>query len=222
MTPNFPSEILDLVANKLKQKIKHPLFIAVAAFIILFVTLFSFYLKNYNSSNTQITNTSDETANWKTYTNTTHGVSFKYPADWKITKAHSRSKETDLPGVEPINNPPYKGWISPIFLNRHENPNQLSLEDWQKEAEAKSPVGRAALDFEKEMKVINIDGYKAYIVKNSNNNCDGAPCDLLIVMRNKDIIEVNYAKETISYSPQEIKTYQSIFETLISTIKFTR
>jgi len=32
------------------------------------------------------TNTTDATASWKTYTNTTYGFSFKYPADWVITE----------------------------------------------------------------------------------------------------------------------------------------
>lgn len=35
---------------------------------------------------TSVEPTADPTANWKTYTNKEHGVSFKYPLDWKLTE----------------------------------------------------------------------------------------------------------------------------------------
>jgi len=37
----------------------------------------------------------DETANWKTYTNTKYGFSFKYPKEWESTKKEE-TKETSL------------------------------------------------------------------------------------------------------------------------------
>jgi len=38
------------------------------------------------ATSTPTTNTVDETANWKTYTNEAYGFSFKYPSDWSILK----------------------------------------------------------------------------------------------------------------------------------------
>lgn len=44
------------------------------------------------SSTTTISSTADVTANWKTYTNETYGVSFKYPSNFRT------SELTDVPG----------------------------------------------------------------------------------------------------------------------------
>jgi len=43
------------------------------------------------AATTTPTATADETAGWKTYTNTTYGFSFKYPADYNLTDASTFS-----------------------------------------------------------------------------------------------------------------------------------
>jgi len=63
-----------------------------------------------------------DTANWKTYTNSTIGVEFKYPPDWKITTSPNNSKmvlivsstvPTDKFGVPSDENSP--GYIRVIY-----------------------------------------------------------------------------------------------------------
>ncbi len=41
------------------------------------------------------TTTADVTANWKTYTNTDYGFSFKYPGEWKVANNDSNSSAID-------------------------------------------------------------------------------------------------------------------------------
>ncbi|MBI4097426.1 MAG: hypothetical protein HY426_00115 [Candidatus Levybacteria bacterium] len=69
------------MAAKNKQNFfKSPLSITVIAFVILFVIFFSFYSKSYNSNINQNTNVSNETTDWKTYSNNIYSI--KYPSSW--------------------------------------------------------------------------------------------------------------------------------------------
>ena len=43
------------------------------------------------STGTAATTSTDETAGWKTYTNSNHGYSFKYPTDWILTEHEDNS-----------------------------------------------------------------------------------------------------------------------------------
>ncbi len=69
------------MAKKSRQTfLRPPLFIAIAAFIILFVGFWGFYSKNYNSNTNQTVTVSDETADWKTYTSSFDSFTLKYPS----------------------------------------------------------------------------------------------------------------------------------------------
>lgn len=54
---------------------------------------FSGQLEKPVSSTTQPSSTPNETANWKTYTNSQENFSFKYPSDWKLREQVVESNE---------------------------------------------------------------------------------------------------------------------------------
>ena len=49
-----------------------------------------------NAQKSSTTATTDETADWKTYTNTTYGFNFKYPKDWTIEEEPVKKHEIFL------------------------------------------------------------------------------------------------------------------------------
>ncbi len=87
-----------------KQNIfQNKLFIAVAAFVILFTIFWGFYSKNYisipNQDTSESTNISDETAGWETYNHPEGFYALKYPSSMKVKESFPDSNsacETEL------------------------------------------------------------------------------------------------------------------------------
>lgn len=119
---------------------------------------------------TAIATSSAEAANWKTYTN--YGISFEYPASWKVKEYPLNSdkgiKAYDLLALYPVENLRNM----PITL-RYYNPGKLSLTEFAlklKEISDNSPMRDIAgiwFALDKGQKVKMVNGIDAYFEKES-------------------------------------------------------
>ena len=93
-----------------------------------------------NSANTNTSNTNSATADWKTYTNSTYGFSFKYPKDFSLSDKLPQTNKENLPSEV-------------LFLKN----NKMEISIWPK------PAGWGYEDFSTEISSneITIDGVKA-------------------------------------------------------------
>lgn len=80
---------------------------------------------------TTTTSATDETANWKTYTNEKYGFSFKYPGDWTY-KTNAGTETLLTIGLFPPSKTEGYEYFGDITINV-ENSNGLTLEDFAKE-----------------------------------------------------------------------------------------
>lgn len=85
-------------------------------------------LKASPSSSPSVSTTADPTANWKTYTNTKYGFSFKYPKDWVIEEEPVKkqgiliwSAEGYAQLEEGRNNDYGRSYIPEVFINYYDN-----------------------------------------------------------------------------------------------------
>lgn len=94
--------------------------ITIIAVLVGGVLVYTNYSNNQSKLNPQPTptSTSDETANWKTYTNKKYGFSFKYPSNW----VENEGKIEEKLGVNGVNALTQKG----IAVEVYENSGKLS------------------------------------------------------------------------------------------------
>ncbi len=173
---------------------------------------------------------SNSTLNWKTYTSSKYNLSFKYPSNWK---SYTEGKIT----LVPLNKVQYLDYVSaPIQIEFQQNPNKLTLDKWQQEENAKLMGIPYNYYNSKSTQKTTINGYTAYINKKSED-CEPVFCYEEIIMDNENIfifknldLSGTFPIGTAStgatwkqiYSEGDIQTNQQIFETLLSTLKFTR
>ena len=94
------------MASKSRQKIKHPLFIAAAAFVVLFIVFWSYYSQNYNSKIDQTPQVSNETADWQTYISDS-GYEVRYPQNLSLKANNESFQEATIFKIDPNNNLKY-------------------------------------------------------------------------------------------------------------------
>lgn len=145
----------------------------------------------------------DETADWKTYTNTKYGFQIKYPLDWKV--------ENTIPAVINIE----KG-KSFLMIASNNNFSGLSLEEWLKTSQGFAgdfPLGAPINGTEK----IYVNGIEAYGHVGSQNTEACNACAL-----NPFSIYVANAKKMIFFISASTgqKSDNNILYQMLSTFKF--
>ncbi|MCX6812044.1 MAG: PsbP-related protein [Candidatus Berkelbacteria bacterium] len=93
-----------------------------------------------STSSTSTTATTDPTAGWKTYTNSTYGFSFKYPADLAAISTNSYAEEGKLSdnlfkiyfqgGHDPNNNTPLLLATYSLFAVVYDGNSISNISDW--------------------------------------------------------------------------------------------
>jgi len=174
--------------------------------------------------------TSSVPADWKTYENTYLGISFKYPSDWRIADPYNGNYLGDpgaaknYVGLIPANKE-QGGSITPIYLERLDNPKNLSLEAYQDEINKTANIEQHY--YTKAQVITSVDGYTAYY----DVGC-GEPfiCDTVTIMAKNNIFIFNnvYLDKGDDVYPvseritkQDLQAYKIIFNQIVSTIKFT-
>lgn len=155
------------------------------------------------------TNTSNVTANWKTYTNNALKLSLKYPTTWSVDTSHENSIPVPQVSFYPPN-PKENGGFTEIYLSISNNTAQppydgFSSFDQIKEHYAqleKEPLANYKFSFQE----TTIGGLKALIVLRS----DLPKYKTIYFFRNG----IDYTIETGQYNTEDINA-------ILATIKFT-
>lgn len=147
----------------------------------------------------QPTQTADETANWKTYTNTKYGFSFKYP---QVFTVKLTSAEQEMISIEDQNKQSF-------LLIIYNNPNSLSLKDYEKKNTGESGMGPNI--YYKNAELIKFQNFEAYYNK-EEISCF-SKCGSYVWV-NKDKIY------KLTGSSQNQSNQKIILDNILSTFKF--
>lgn len=145
----------------------------------------------------------DETADWKTYTNTQYGFSFKYPEGAKVDcqTNNERSPEDYFLGGCQILKP--TSFYKPIFL--YEKPSTFtSIEGYIKDNHNLSVVGTP-----QKVKINNLTGLKVYVIEMT----DIEPSPTYYIVLDKAILTIPLVPTANSNDSLET------FEAFVNTFK---
>ena len=159
----------------------------------------------------------DETANWKTYTNKEIGISFQYPNNWnaKPYLTDDNDGDLDMDSVVDLSPQDYQGVI--VNLSYFENPNYLSLEEWDKKRKEK-----AGIDFNLYEPTDLLLQTKISISSASYREkgvCGSSPCEIYTLQHGDKIYRLSSYKD-ISNSKDKYPGQKKIFDQILSTFKF--
>ncbi len=137
MDEQTPTIIPPPIPQEEPQKTKQPLWLAVSILAAVFVVVGSYFIYQKLTTKSQIQNvnfvniatTTDQFANWKTYTDEQYKFEFKYPATLEVFKdntaiihiIHPEDKDVDLSKTGPVDGM----WIHVV-----DNTDKLSVTDW--------------------------------------------------------------------------------------------
>ena len=157
-----------------------------------------------STSTADSTTEDNSTAGWKTYTNTTHKFSIKYPSDFTVTAA------TDTPGANFAINPVNKSFQGNLFylsikLNVAE---AMTLEDWVSQKNLGVKQGTATVGNSNGYRFLN-DGTVSLYWSNSANDQVSGLSNSSGTMFNGGVI--TQAQKT---------NYDSIFELMKGTFQY--
>ncbi|HLC94232.1 MAG TPA: hypothetical protein VJH96_01545 [Patescibacteria group bacterium] len=181
--------------------------------------------------------TSDETANWKTYTNNRYGYNIKYPANWFVSTKYSEMDFTRRGGYDvgityyggdtawsnypkfdytPPDPPPSDSQFIGLIILKTDQ----SLDDYYNST-YNDPNDPETKVLEKEKSTIQGKGllkftYVNFINTLKTNNPQGAKA-------RKALVKINNGIMIFSYSIEEYKKDESkIFDSMIDSLRFTR
>ena len=164
------------------------------------------------SSPTPTTTPADPTANWKTYTNTQHGIEFKYPNNWEIDAADTNKGQADsfldvhLTNYKVADRADCSKFIGMEIQAFH--PIEGSFDTF-----VKSQVNTGGMGPSGNLTPIIIGGHTAYKVDNSgwDGGCGGPGY----------FIKASSTKYMYIFSGRGKETDQKIIDQILATFKFT-
>lgn len=151
----------------------------------------------------------DETAGWKTFTNSTLSFSLKYPSNWTKKGLYLYSSEKFGPGPEAIN---YYVWIK-----EYKNPQDLSFKDVVAQAEFPNDATlKNSFKFTKE----TISGYTVY--KTENIPSRSGQLSAFFTEDESRYISLSLVPYDKANPFEGQSKYLNIFNLILSTFKFTK
>jgi len=167
-----------------------------------------------------------DTATWKTYSN--QYLSFNYPANWKIADPYQNTPDQStyigvLPSSKTVGSS-----VTPIVITRIDNPNNLTLQQWQDERSTESAM--AISYYTSTTQTTTINGHTAYV--NEKGDCEPLLCyqvfiagkNNLFKFENVDLSSTAFPNtpESQTYTKTDIQANQQILNQLLTTVKFTQ
>lgn len=156
---------------------------------------------------------SGETDNWKTYTNTQAGISFKYPNNWIV-------EPYDIPGFSyfhgiiqlKIKGQQYGPEPATMSISYWDNPENLTLDKF--EQKLNEGGGKYySLDLPNAQK-ITIAGISSYYWKSVASACEPVRCGRYMIPYKNKIFDISLYLATAEQQ-------QDIIDQILSTFKFT-
>lgn len=164
--------------------------------------------------------TTDKTVTMNTYTNSQFGFSFNYPTDWKITTAFDPSTpylKLNL-GLIQSNRERSSSTVTPIYVMQYDNPNNLSVSDWQTAYNKNLPSQH---EFYSSSDIpTTIADLKAYV--NPKAGCEPLLCYQTIVMAKNNVFIFYNVNLDSMVAGENFATNQKIYDGIISSLKFTQ
>jgi hypothetical protein len=148
----------------------------------------------------EIASTTDVTKDWKTYTNTQYGLSFKYPQNWGASAVEITGDNIYLsdPSMDEATSNSFSDVL--MTIHRAANPKELNIQKWYEESV-----------FKTEVQIIGqptIGGMPA--LKTSQTG-----------MNETIVMYVGKGNSVFSIQLNQGKEYADIFDQILSTFKFT-
>lgn len=207
-------------------------------FVILLIIIAAAYFLGKNSNNNSVpipspgpvsykpSPTPDLTADWKTYANEQYELSFKYPPVWRVKNPYSNQETVTLQsgiGLIPTNKNQGSA-VTPLYIERYENPNKLDLKAWKDEYNSKREVHNTFFPSE-QLEETLVAGNKAYTTE--KGDCEPYLCytaiilvdDKIFMFHAMDMDFVDFDMES-GYSQEELRSYRAIFDQILSTFRF--
>lgn len=131
-------------------------------------------LKNEISELKNVAAINNDTAGWKTYTNSSYGYSFRYPTDWTLNASDIKSVTIDSAKNEKLRGTIYEGWMEDITVSAYNSlaETDSSLNNDPNVKNAFSNVAETTLAGQKAYEEIE-GGFGAYYVLTAMNNSRG-------------------------------------------------
>jgi hypothetical protein len=235
-----PPQLVDIPEPKKANPVKKIMMIAfgflfISALIVGGYYLFTLFTKDDSSSpaqpnQTQESGTStpiptvDPTANWKSYTNTKFGFSFRHPADWthnmgignNIGIAETNWSVLEGP-YEDVNTATSGGIRNEISINTEES--KLLFKDYLNETGTLFEL----IEEERNYQVGSMSGYlfKGLL----NESIEGAivSTPVIVVIMNKEDVYLKFKLKRLNPSDNTIDSFTaSVFDEILATFEFSQ
>ncbi len=162
--------------------------------------------KNITSKTTPISTPTDESANWKIYTNSDWQISFNYPSGWEIGSNGPTSIELN------VNSAPYVNF-SYIENSKNLTLQQIDRENTKKDKERGMGVNSPAVAPSNYTIITTKNDYNTYYEK--EYFCEPSVCERYTIVVSNKIIQI-----VIFPRMKELKDYSKIIDQILSTFKF--
>lgn len=162
----------------------------------------------------QLSPASDETANWKTYTNSKYGFSFKYPSDLVVSEPGSIRLTNEVP-MSQVASDKYINIL--IFV--HSIDPQIDLKKWvEKDTTRNRPDGTVG-----SIVVGTIENYKSSSLQGFTYH-GGAEVNIkhVVIQKKDNIIDFTLDCYQTGCSYKDNPDAERIFNQILSTFKFTQ
>lgn len=160
-------------------------------------------------------NTSDETKNWKTYTNNRYKFSFKYPASLTV---RTDSNDNFIGFLEN----PKENSTQALWISINENGNNLDLKDFDKK-EREEIIPNGSPDYTTKEKAIN--GNQFLIVHNCPNCQSGIATESYAYRVKIDGVVVSFLADYMNHAngitiTKSLSEEKELLEKVASTFRF--
>jgi hypothetical protein len=235
-----PPQLVDVPDSKKTNPVKKILMIAfgflfISALIVGGYYLFTLFTKDDASSTAQPTQTQesgtstpiptvDPTANWKLYSNTKYGFSFKHPADWthnmgignNIGIAETNWSVLEGP-YEDVNTATSGGIRNEISINTEES--KLLFKDYLNE----TGTLFESIEEERSYQVGSISGYLFKGLFSESVEGAVVPTPAMVVVLNKEDVYVEFKLKRFNPNDNTIDPFTvSVFDEILATFEFAQ
>jgi len=156
----------------------------------------------------------DISSNWQTMLG--NNFTFKYPNDWQKTNTSPGGLTNGTIGLEQIESDKQEGTAPPIMGTYFDNPNNLSLIDWEEQTQK---TDRGLRGYYIADAKVTKSGENTYF-SSSKGNCEPFYCDQVVIVSDKKIFIFQHLGLLKTDLSQDRNIYKDTFNEIVSSFKF--
>lgn len=159
-------------------------------------------------------------ATMNTYTNSKFGITFQYPLDWKTVRVYPGNASDNSPafvGLAPANIT-LGDTVAPIYVEEHDNPNNLSLKEFEDDYNSK--VNLASTFYYADATPLTVGGFPAY--RKEATGCEPLLCTKVTVMAPNKIFILVALQDTQTFNPLELAKFKDVYNNIVASVTFMK